>query len=292
MIIDCHMHYEPGVLPAERMLAVMDRHGIDKVALIPAMVEPFTLHSRIKQLSLSLLRYGMLYFNAPGRFFYQALLIDKKGCFHALWDKYRVYDRIDNAEVAAVLEKYPDRFFGWIFINPAVDADPVQEVERWSALPGMVGVKAHPFWHRYEVEKLDPVAAWCREHDRPLLIHLGTGAGGDFRRLPEKYPGLKVIFAHAGVPYFSKIWTYIKDREGLYVDLSGLYLDRYLVRRAVDFLGAEKCMYGTDGPYGKQRPGEDYDYGWIKGWIESLPISDREHEMIFHANFEAVCGLG
>lgn len=293
MIIDCHMHYEPRMFPVERMLACMDRHGIDRTALVPTMVEPFTMKNRIKRISNAFLRYTLVYCNPLGRNFYHAFLIDSKGYFHILWDKYRIIDRPDNASVAEVLERYPDRFFGWIFVNPAVDGNPLREIERWSAQPGMIGVKAHTFWHRYSVEKLDPVAAWCREHDKPLLIHLGSrGGSGDFRRLPEKYPGIKIIFAHAGIPYYRGLWSYIKDRKNLFVDLSSPYLNRGLVRMAVDFLGAEKCLYGTDGPYGKQALGADYDYGWIKGWIESLPVSEREREMIFHVNFESVCGLG
>ena len=293
MIIDCHMHYEPRMFPVERMLACMDRHGIDRTALVPTMVEPFTVKNRIKRISNAFLRYTLVYCNPLGRNFYHAFLIDSKGYFHVLWDKYRIIDRPDNASVAEVLERHPDRFFGWVFVNPAVDENPLREIERWSAHPGMVGIKAHTFWHRYSVEKLDPVAAWCREHDKPFLIHLGSrGGSGDFRRLPEKYPGVKIIFAHAGIPYYRGLWSYIKGRKNLFVDLSSPYLSRGLVRMAVDFLGAEKCLYGTDGPYGAQALGEDYDYGWIKGWIESLPVSDREREMIFHVNFESVCGLG
>ena len=60
------------------------------------------------------------------------------------------------------------------------------------------------------------------------------------------------------------------------------------MREAVDFLGADKCLYGTDGPYGQQGSGEDYDYGLIKGWIEALPLSDREFEKIFSENFQGI----
>jgi predicted TIM-barrel fold metal-dependent hydrolase len=57
---------------------------------------------------------------------------------------------------------------------------------------------------------------------------------------------------------------------------------------AVDFLGADKCLYGTDGPYGSQSPGGDFDYGLIKGWVESLPLSDQQLEKVFSDNFQKI----
>lgn len=288
MIVDCHYHYEPRIFPLERMIPAMDRHGIDKVALVPTMVEPFSLHNRIKQVSNAMLRSNLLYLNPLGRFMYRSLLVDSRGDFRILWERYRIIERPDNSSVAEVIRQHPQRFMGWIFVNPAVDPDPLAEVERWSPQEGMIGVKAHPFWHRYPVEKLDPVAAWCRKNNYPLLIHLGADGSGDFRRLPEKYPGIKIVYAHAGIPYFRRLWSYIKDKQNIFVDLSSPYLDPRVVRMTVDYLGAEKCLYGTDGPYGPQAPGEDYDYGWIKGWIESLPLSDRERDRIFRANFESL----
>jgi predicted TIM-barrel fold metal-dependent hydrolase len=289
MIIDCHMHYDEGMFPLERMLACMETHGIAKVALIPTMVEPFSLGGKAAKSGTDLLRFNLVHLPPMGRFFYDALTLDKKGNFVLLGKKYRIYEKPDNASVAAAIDKHPDKFMGWIFINPAVDDDPVSEIERWSSHPGMVGVKAHPFWHDYPVERLDAAAAWCREHGYPLLIHFGSRRGsGDYRRLPEKYPGLKLLYAHAGVPYYKEMWSYIKDKKDVYIDLSSPYLNQGLVKSAVDFLGADRCLYGTDGPYGEQPVGEDYDYGWIKGWIESLSAKDEELEKIFGVNFESI----
>ncbi len=288
MVIDCHIHFDPEILTMERMLACMDRHGIDKAALIPTMVEPFYLDSRMKAAGGDLLRYTLFRFNPMGRFIYMTT-IDKKGNFVLLGKKFRIFDRPDNAPVAEAVAKHPGRFMGWIFVNPAAGGDPVEELERWDSTAGMVGVKAHPFWHRYSISSLDGVASWCREHGYPLLIHLGCrGGSGDYERLPERFPGLKIVYAHAGIPYFQKLWAYIKDKEGVYIDLSSPYLNRELMAKAVDFLGAGKCMYGTDGPYGQQSPGGDYDYGLIKGWVEALPLSDKELDKVFNENFLSI----
>ena len=288
MIIDCHMHYDPKLFPLDRMVASMNSHGVDRTALIAPLCEPFYLESKAKKIAGDIMRAGLLHANSLGRMIYQSTL-SSKGYFILLGKKYRIYDNPDNSTIAEAIAKYPDKFLGWIFVNPAVDKKPVSEIEKWSSNPKMVGVKAHPFWHRYATELLDPIAGWCREHGYPLLIHLGSyGGSGDYRRLPEKYPGLKVIYAHAGIPYYRALWAYIKDKKNVYIDLSSPYLNQKLIRMAVDFLGAEKCLYGTDGPYGAQREGEDYDYGLIKDWIASLPLSDKELEKVFSGNFESL----
>ena len=288
MVIDCHIHFDPEILALERMLTCMDEHGIDKAALIATMVEPFYLEGKIKSSASDLLRYLLIRANTLGQIFYSTT-IDKKGNFVLLGKKFRIYERPDNAPVAEAVEKHPGRFMGWIFVNPTAGGDPIEEIEKWSSRPGMVGVKAHPFWHRYPISSLDGVAAWCKEHGYPLLIHLGCREGsGDYQRLPERYPGLKVLYAHAGIPYFHKLWAYIKDKDGAYIDVSSPYLNQDLMRKAVDFLGAGKCLYGTDGPYGHQNPGGDYDYGLIKGWVEALPLSDQEFEKVFSTNFQEI----
>lgn len=290
MIIDSHVHFEPDILTQERMLACMDRHGIDKAALIAPACEPFYNSGSLLENTLTGMMRGALYHvNTLGRHLY-GIVLDKKGNFVTVNGKYRIYEKPDNAAIAKTVEENPDRFIGWIFINPTFKEDSMAEVERWGTHPGMVGVKTHPFWYKHPVSELDRAASWCRENGRPILIHLGFRDGsGDYRRLPEKYPGLKIIYAHAGIPHFRKLWSYVRDKKDVYVDLSCIgWLDERLIREAVDFLGADKCLYGTDGPYGCQSPGEDFDYGVIKSIIESLPLSEGEKEKIFGGNFERI----
>ncbi len=282
MVIDCHMHYDPTFYPLDRMLAGMDANGIDKTALIGVMVEPFPLYQKMRQASGAVMRHSLMHANAVGRIMYGSTL-KRSGHFFLMGSRYRIYDRIDNSAVAAAVAAHPDRFMGWIFVNPAV-SDPMEEIERWTAAPGMIGVKAHPFWHRYPVSKLEGAAAWCRDAGYPMLIHLGTGANGDYRLLPDRFPGLKVIYAHAGIPYYRRLWPYVKEHPGVHVDLSSPYLDAALVRQAVNALGVDKCLYGTDGPYGHQLPGEEYDYGWIKSWLTALPLKSGERERLLGGN--------
>ncbi len=289
MVIDCHMHLEPDMFTLDRMLACMDAHGIDKTALIATMVEPFYLGGFAKVNGQRLLRNALMRANALGRLIYQST-VTSKGYFILLGKKYRIYPKPDNAPVAEAVQTHPDRFYGMIFVNPAADPDPVAEIEKWSGIPGMVGVKAHPFWHAYEVSKLEPVAAWCQEHGFPILIHLGQKAShGDYQILPRKFPDLKVIYAHAGVPWFKSLWAFVKDQPNVYVDLSSPYVNGNVTLGALEVLGAGKCLYGSDGPYGEQNPGQDYDYGVIKNRLEGM-LFGAEREAVMGANFAKITG--
>jgi amidohydrolase family protein len=104
---------------------------------------------------------------------------------------------------------------GWVFVNPKTKA-PVEEAERRFKKRGWIGVKAHPFWHRYPVDALDDVASLCQQLGKPMLVHLGGGfRNGDFRRLPHLFPRLKLIYAHAGIPWFRRLWEDAPARQRL-----------------------------------------------------------------------------
>jgi predicted TIM-barrel fold metal-dependent hydrolase len=111
---------------------------------------------------------------------------------------------------------------------------------------------------------------------------------GDYRHLPENFPDLKIVYLHAGVPFFREVWDFAKGHSNVFFDLSSPYNDDAIVEEAVGALGAERCLYGTDGPYGYQAKGEDYDYSMTRGWIEKLDVEDKER--ILRKNFEALTG--
>ena len=134
---------------------------------------------------------------------------------------------------------------------------------------------------------LDDVAAYCEEKSWPLLVHLGGDQkSGDYRYLPERHPNLKVLYAHAGVPFYQEVWSYAKGKHNVLVDLSSPpYVDEQLRISAIKALGPEKCLYGTDGPYCHT------DRGNLLQEIIRLPLSDAEKERILSGNFMEMVNL-
>ena len=285
MIVDAHYHLDERIEPVDTLIKKMDQASIDKTALIATPVEPFTV-GRLAGIMSGLIRKSLMSgFVLPGMLAYMST-VTGKGRFKVLTHTYAIYDNPDNMQVASVLTAHPNRFYGWIFVNPSF-SDPIPEIERRRAEPGWIGVKCHPFWHRYALNRLDTTAAYCRDHGLPLLVHLGAGrARGDFTYLPARYPGLKVIYAHAGIPYYRSLWADICDRETVYVDLSSPYLDASLRRETVKTLGAHKCIYGSDGPYGYHDEKGGYDHMAILQEIDQLPVSSGDKEKILGGNFQ------
>jgi predicted TIM-barrel fold metal-dependent hydrolase len=77
-------------------------------------------------------------------------------------------------------------FLGWVFVNPRGGKDQVQVLNKWKNHPGFIGVKAHPFWHRYHPIELLPVAEQLVQIGKPLLIHAGWGSHGDYDALLQE----------------------------------------------------------------------------------------------------------
>jgi len=278
-----HYHLEERLETVDRLLDQAEQHGIGRVALMAALGEPpqvvgvaATFAAIGVKALMSTWRHGL------GLLMYRST-VTADGKLWLPGRTYPIYDTPDNESVAQVMQAHPDKFYGWIFVNPGA-ADPFSVLEKWAGQPGWIGVKSHPFWHRYPVAMLDDVAAFCSENSLPLLVHLGGNQErGDYRYLPERHPHLKVIYAHAGVPFYREVWEYAKSRDGVFVDLSSpVYVTEPVRLGVVRALGAEKCLHGTDDPYGHSGQGR------MLQEILRLPLSDADKERILGGNFRAM----
>ncbi|WP_338448475.1 amidohydrolase family protein [Niallia oryzisoli] len=281
MIVDCHFHIDETMLTLEKMIEGMDQNDVTKTALIAPMNETmFEVDSTIQHHIQNLFRFLILHVPPIGFPIYDGLVRD--GFFNLYGRSYKIYKKPNNDLVAAAIRLFPDRFLGWAAVNPKIP-ESVEEVEYFLKQPGFIGVKAHPFMHQYSIRALDPVAAMCEAKGIPMIIHLSSERDS-YKYFPEQYPELKVIYAHAGLPFWRKLWKYTRDKSNVFVDTSSDYLTPSIVQEAVDTLGYRKILYGCDGPYGMKQFNQD-DYGEKRSWIDSLQIPVLQKEYILGKNF-------
>lgn len=204
---------------------------------------------------------------------------------------FRILADPDNEPVFRIAEKHPDRFYCWVFVNPSGRSDLQKELARWEGHDALIGIKAHPFWHRYPPGKLLTAADLAVRWRKPLLIHAGFGEHGDITPLIQEMPELKLILAHAAFPLYKQYWKAIRGNKRVFVDLSQtIYVDTGTIREVVDYLGPERCLYGTDGPYGLKGNGSSYDYGLVKRNIEDIFPVEKIRRRILGENFLELTG--
>jgi predicted TIM-barrel fold metal-dependent hydrolase len=273
MIIDCHYHLERKLLTDDELLKKMDECEVGKVALMGVINEPIP---KPPEFLLKILRFTLTH--SSFRFLAKVLAANftSEGDIKLPTGIFHLYPNPKNEPIFQAVADKPDRFLGWVFVNPQGGTDQIQELNKWKDKPGFIGVKAHPFWHRYQPIELLPVAVQLAKMEKPLLIHAGFDAHGDYDVLLQKVPDLKLILAHAGFPLYSDTWNKIKNNKNVYVDLSQTsYLNDRTTWQAIEYLGVERCLFGSDGPYGVHGDDDLFDYSFIKRRIERL-FPDKE----------------
>ena len=121
MIVDAHYHLEERVETVDELLLQMKQHGIDRVALIPAMCDPVRVEGIAAQAGSIIPRALMSRWRSLGLLLYKTT-VTSQGQFSTLGATFPIYGTLDNGSVARTMEAHPDRFYGWLFVNPKVAA--------------------------------------------------------------------------------------------------------------------------------------------------------------------------
>jgi uncharacterized protein len=274
------------MLSASAILQKMDEHGVDKIALIPSMNDPLP---KTPEVLLSAVRQLMSHkLSRPLAEVIHRTILTPEGDLRLEGKRFQIYHQPDNQSVADMVQAYPAKFLGWVFLNPRNNPRVMEDFEQWTAIPGMIGIKLHPHWHDYRTELLGPIFEQAQSKRLPVLIHLGFRQRGNFHELCEQFPKVTIISAHAGFPFYRDLWRYKGKYPNLMVDLSSPYLNEHLVHETLKYMGSERCLYGTDSPYGFPESDGSYDYGEIRRWIERSPLRASELETVMGQNFSAI----
>lgn len=283
MIIDCHYHLNKTILPIEALIKQMDKAGVERVVLMANMCDQLP---SVKESLLKMNRFLLTHriFRWLGKKLSNNF---KGGDFLILGTPVKIDQDPDNKPVFEAIENYPDKFLGWIFVNPRGKLNQMEEFNKWKSNPHAIGIKAHPFWHRFAPIDLLPVAKEISSMGKPMLLHVGFNDHGNIDALLQAVPNLKLILAHTAFPYYSKTWKAIKNNPNVFVDLSQtVYVDEKITKKAVKMLGPDRCLFGTDGPYGSPGDQGEFDLGLIKRRIEKLFPEESVRRKILGENLQ------
>ena len=98
----------------------------------------------------------------------------------SIWAIFSGDVRAGNDQVLAALDRFPDRYLGYVVVHPAYPELLASELERCLRHPRMRGIKLHPTQYSHPVRITDPryrpAFEYARDHGYPILIHTGPEA--------------------------------------------------------------------------------------------------------------------
>ena len=140
--------------------------------------------------------------------------------------------------------------FPFARLNPHDDA--LAEAERALAR-GARGIKLHPRAEQFTLDHagLQPVFALANERRLPVLVHAGRGIPALGRHSVEatgRYPGMRLILAHAGISDLAWIWRETPDHPNLFFDTS--WWSPSDVQALFALVAPGQILMASDAPYG------------------------------------------
>jgi len=194
-------------------------------------------------------------------------------------------DAANNLTIKHAMEQYPDRIFGMCLVNVRRGKAAVDEfrltVKEW----GFRGLK-----HGAESDDLVKAAD---EMGVPVTIHTGGDSWNPQTKtfyakiedMAKKYPRLPIIMEHMGYRYSVDLATELARRHpNLYLGTTiPAAAEPILVKKAVEAVGAEKVVFGSNAPFALPALG-------VEG-IRRLNLGSEDEKLVLGGNFERIYRL-
>jgi uncharacterized protein len=273
MIIDGHAHACGDYLTPEKINQALLENGVDKVVLVPGELGSNKTYPFPNIAKCFPNRNVTKFFNQLTRFVVR-ITNAKKDL------------KLGNAFVHSLVKSLPEKVIQFYLITDDNDDISTLLTSKHKE-QGFKGLKIHHCWFPILIDSdsFAKIADWAIDNDMPLFIHLLSDK--EVYKLIEykkTHPKLKLIVAHLfGLEIFIKLG--FKD-ENLYFDISTFQVTSdKRVLKAIDFVGADKVIVGSDTPYGKRNLQKNMER------IRSLDISTNEKDLILGENMRKLLNI-
>ena len=144
----------------------------------------------------------------------------------------------------------------WVIVHP-LESETFEQARRLLPGPKCVGIKIHPEEHCYPIrEHGQAIFEFAAAQRSVVMTHSGeqNSLPEDFLSFADAFPEVTLILAHLGHGYDGdpthQVRAIQQSRHGnIFVDLSSARnMQSGLIEWAVQQIGAEKMLFGTDSP--------------------------------------------
>src|ERR1700733_1704323 len=224
----------------------------------------------------------------------------------------------DDESVIAAVRQHPERFYGYMMVNPAAPSGVEQvaaQVEAALASGQIQALCFFPAMHRYSIQDDRVTALLELLSARPhalAFVHCGVLSVGvrkalglpspfdmrfsnpiDLHAVALRFPKLRFVVPHFGAGYLREALMLCDLCPNVYLDTSSsnswmryeeAHLDlRNVFRRALDVVGPERLLFGTDSSF--------FPRGWNAPVFETqskalyeIGVGEEVARLVFHDN--------
>ncbi len=169
-----------------------------------------------------------------------------------------------NEQIADYAGSHPEKIIGFMSIDPN-DSKAIEELERGVHDLKLRGIKMSPVYQNYDpMDKcVQEIYQRAVKYNLPILTHSAYQMISQtpmkwanpllFDDVGIRYPDLKVIIAHVGVPWYADAMVVVRKHHNIYADISGIMTKPNWGYQAIlafhEFGISHKLLFGTDFPF-------------------------------------------
>ena len=185
-----------------------------------------------------------------------------------------------------LLARHPERFEAFCYLNPSHPVEfSLAEIDRCVADGPMAGIKLWISVHADD-PRLDPIMARAAELRVPVLHHawykatefaFNESTPAEIATLSRRHPDVAIIMAHLAGGGWRGVRD-VRDCPNVVVDTSGAQPHAGLVEYAVDQLGADRVVFGSDWPI--------RDFAIQRARVDGADLTDTQKALILGGTME------
>jgi predicted TIM-barrel fold metal-dependent hydrolase len=209
-----------------------------------------------------------------------------------------------NDIIRNVVAEYPNRFFGYLVMNPYRPELIEKYLNNFHEERGFIGFKLWPDYYLYPItgDRFIPVFEYANEKRLSVLIHTWGYSPYDgpslVEKIARKYTRVTLIMGHSGYGEWDESIRLARDHENVYLELTAVYATHEgivlkwcpekdfgigvngIIEKMVEEAGSEKILFGTDLPW--------YSPHYAAGAVLYSRIADDDIHNILHRNAEKI----
>jgi len=204
----------------------------------------------------------------------------------------------NNDSVIEFVKKFPNKFFGFVGLDPHKGMNAVYELRAAVNDLGMRGAAVDPYLAQIYANdaKYYPIYAKCCELNVPIVFTTGPATlvpGAIIDHVAPRYidfvardfPDLKIIISHGGYPWVNEAIIVAQRNRNVYIEISEFesspMSEAYV--QAANTMISDKILYASAHPF--------VDFRQALETYDKLPFTPEVRRKVMHDNAAKLLGL-